>query len=214
MRVAVTRAVVNVTGATAFFGTLFLFVVISHVGLTTALRASGANGGLALLISGGMVLALVAGATAFWNYRAQARLTNLQAERARLALPDGACCVVAKDLRASEMPWRIEDAIIHAAYPKVAQSLGVEGLAIVEFEIGADGKAHTFACLDVWPTRIFYDAAVEALKGAKFVPKEGAQPRFGVSYRVPFTFRIAGQARLRDRGLRARNKFWRLFTES
>src|SRR5262249_44141263 len=126
--------------------------------------------------------------------------------RMRQRLPEGACCVLWKpdehDL-GPEMPWEVVGDI-RARYPKLARRLGVEGYAIVEFEMSAGGVAKSVLVVDAWPSDVFFDAAREALLHARFEPKGDFHVRFGASYRMPFVFRITGAAKLRDAGRRAR----------
>jgi hypothetical protein len=51
---------------------------------------------------------------------------------------------------------------------------------------------------------VFYEAAREAMLRVRFQPRGDIHPRFGASYRMPFVFRIAGAAKLRERGHRAK----------
>lgn len=74
---------------------------------------------------------------------------------------------------------------------------------MLEFEVSAEGRAKNIHCVHAWPSDVFYEAAREALAGARFAPKEGAAVRYGASFRMPFVFRIAGAARLSERGQRA-----------
>jgi TonB family protein len=101
------------------------------------------------------------------------------------------------------MPWDVVGPL-RARYPRLARSLGVEGIAIAEFEVGADGRAKNINCVDAWPSDVFYDAAREALTHARFQPKGDIHVRFGASYKMPFVFRIAGASKARDAGRRAR----------
>lgn len=197
----------SVYAARAFFYVgLFLFVVALQVGITTSLRGMGWGAGLSLLVSGSVVLAVVLGANyAAERYRKR-RAAWREAERQRLGLPDGPCCVVwskaAGGGEEAPMPWDLL-APLRAPYPKLPQRLGVEGVAIVDFEIGVDGAPKHVACVHAWPSDIFFDAASAALKEARFAIKPGETARFGTSYRMPFVFRIAGAAKLRDAGRRA-----------
>lgn len=100
------------------------------------------------------------------------------------------------------MPWDLV-APLRAPYPQLPQRLGIEGYAIVDFEIGADGAPKHIACVDAWPTDLFFEAAATALRQARFAVKPGERARFGASYRMPFVFRISGAAKLQDRGRRA-----------
>jgi TonB family protein len=102
----------------------------------------------------------------------------------------------------ADMPWRVVGEM-HAPYPYLLRRLGVEGYALVDFEIGADGTAKNVHCVDAWPGEMFFQASLHALGEAKFEPKPGVPPRFGATYRMPFVFRIDGASQLRDRGRRA-----------
>jgi TonB family protein len=150
----------------------------------------------------GLVLLLVNFAD-WLRERAAARLEVL---RMRQGLPGGPCCVVWKTSEANEhddaMPWRLIGRM-RARYPKLARRLGVEGDAVVEFEIGAGGVVKNAHCIYAWPSDVFFGAAREALLRARFEPKPDVHVRFGASYRMPFVFRIAGAARLAYGGRRA-----------
>ena len=101
-----------------------------------------------------------------------------------------------------DMPWDVVGPL-RARYPRLARRLGIEGIAIAEFEVGADGRAKNINCVDAWPSDVFYEAAREALQHAKFQPKD-VHVRFGASYKMPFVFRISGASKARDSGRRAR----------
>lgn len=208
MLIWATRTVSTLALRAAFYGGLFLVVAVVHVAVTNALRSAGWSPGLSLFVSGGAVLALVLVLVNFAGYVRARRAASRERTRVRQNLPVGPCCVV---WRASEggsgvgadMPWEIVGDL-HARYPKLARRLGVEGVAVVDFEINAEGAAKNVHCVDVWPSDVFYEAAREALAHARFRPKPDVHPRFGASFRMPFVFRIAGAARLRERGHRAR----------
>lgn len=100
------------------------------------------------------------------------------------------------------MPWRLVGPL-RARYPGLARRLGVEGVAVVEFEVGAGGVVKNAHCVYAWPSDVFFDSAREALMRARFEPKPDMHVRFGASYRMPFLFRIAGAARLAHSGRRA-----------
>jgi TonB family protein len=102
-----------------------------------------------------------------------------------------------------DIPWDVEGQL-RLAYPDVAQRPKIEGVAIVEFQVDPEGRAKNIHCVDVWPAAVFYDAAVDALRAARFKPASARGPRFGPSYRVPFVFRIRGASRRRDTGQRVR----------
>jgi len=188
-----------------FLAVLFLAVVIAQVALTTAIVALGLSSQWALLASGALISLVVAIVVFVLNRRLRQRLKILERERERLALPAGPCCVVAPAGADAPAAW-ILTAPISARFPSVARALGIEGYAIVEFEIGPDGAPRSMHCVDVWPAPICFDAAKEALVEARFAPAPGVQPRFGASFQAPFVFRIRGAAAVRDRGARARTR--------
>jgi len=203
MFVWATRTASVLTARALFYVGLFLFVVVLQVAITSALRSAGWSPPMALLASGAVVLAVVLGANhgaeVLRRQRAQAREALARA----LKLPDGPCCVVwASGEGESAMPWSLT-APLRVPYPALPKRMGVEGVAIVDFEIGVDGAPKHIACVDAWPADIFFEAAATSLRQARFVVKPGATARFGTSFRMPFVFRIAGAAKLKDRGKRA-----------
>ena len=206
MLVRTTRTVSALTLRALFYAGLFVVVALVHVAITTALRSAGWAGGAALLASGAVVLGVVLVLVNAADFLAERRAAARELERVRQGLPSGPCCVIwssAAGEAEEAMPWRPVGAL-RARYPETARRLGVEGVALLEFEINAQGKAKGIHCRDVWPSDVFYHAAREALERAQFEPKGDVHVRFGASFRTPFVFRIAGAAGRRDRGLRAR----------
>ena len=199
------RRVSAVAARALFLSGLFFLVVLAQVTLTTVFMAFGLGGGQALLASGAVISVVVAIAVFILNQRWKRRLDALEAARARFGLPDGPCCVVWRGSADVSMPWLLATPIV-ARFPDVARRLGIEGFAVLDFEIGVDGAPRTINCIDVWPAAIFSEAATEALAAARFTPAPGFAPRFGVSYQVPFVFRIRGAAAVRDRGAHARKR--------
>lgn len=197
MQILVRRASAFAVRTLLLFG-LFVLVVLVQVALTTGLVASGLAGGLALLISGAVICLLVGAGLVVAMTRARRQAETLEADRVRYGLPDGPCCVIWESFEDQTMPWTLAGPI-KAHFPAPARRLGVEGYAIVEFEIGADGVPKGMHCVDVWPAPLFYDAAVAAMGQARFTPIPGLTPRMGASYRVPFIFRIRGATHGRDR---------------
>jgi len=190
-----------------FYAALFLVVVIVHLALTTALRQRGFNGSLSLLISGAAVLVavlLLVQAAAWlrqWLYE-QRELT-----RARLRLPIGPTCLIwqpnSEQAETSPMPWEVIGPM-RARYPSLPRRLGIEGYAIAEFEVGANGRAKNIHLVDAWPSDIFFTSAKEALQHARFQPSLDEHVRYGASYRMPFVFRLATASRLTEKGARAK----------
>ena len=200
-----------------FYAALFGVVVLAHLAITSTLRAQGWGSGAALFAAGAAVLVLVVVITNAAEWLRDRLRERREMQRVKQRLPSGPCCVIwrttpeEKSVRQlidededdhSEMPWDVIGPL-RARYPRLARRLGVEGIAIAEFEVGADGRAKNINCVDAWPSDVFYQAAREALLHAKFQPKD-VHIRFGASYKMPFVFRIAGASKTRDGGRRAR----------
>ncbi len=208
MLISATRTLSAFTLRALFYAGLFVVVVITHLALTGALRAQGWNGGASLFVSGAVVLALVLIAVQGADWLREKRAAHREMQRMRQRLPSGPCCVVWKNLEPAQesedsMPWRLAGAL-RARYPKLARRLGVEGVTVAEFEIGAGGVVKNVHCVYAWPSDVFFEAAREALLRSRFEPKPDVHVRFGASYRMPFVFRIAGASKLQERGARAR----------
>lgn len=207
MLVRTTRTISAFTLRALFYGALFLFVVVVHMALTGALRQLGWGGGVSLFVSGVVVLGLVLALVNLADWMRERRNAAREIQRMRQGLPGGPCCVVWRSAegghRDDAMPWRLA-APLRARYPGLARRLGVEGVAVAEFEVGSDGRAKNVHCVYAWPSDVFYEAAREAIAHARFQPKPDVHVRYGASYRMPFVFRIAGAARLDESGVRAR----------
>lgn len=211
MLVQATRTLSTLTLRALFYAGLFAVVVVLHLALTGALRQQGWGGSAALLVSGASVLGLILLMVNFAEWVREKRAERREMLRIRQGLPAGPCCVVWKSAEPAldedggdeAMPWEISGPL-RARYPKLARRLGVEGVAIVEFEVAAGGKPKNIHCVYAWPSDTFYEAAREALAIAKFQPKPDQHVRFGSSYRMPFVFRIAGASKLNEYGRRAR----------
>ncbi len=207
MLVRATRTLSTWVLRALLYAALFLVVVIVHVGLTSALRQRGWNGSLSLLASGaivlGIVLLLVQGASWLQHWLHQRR----EAARLRLKLPAGPTCLVwtpqPEADGAPSMPWETIGPM-RARYPPLPQRLGIEGYAIAEFEISAQGRAKNIHLVDAWPSDIFFVSAREALLNARFQPSLDEHVRYGASYRMPFVFRLNGTSRLTEKGARAK----------
>ncbi len=206
MLVSATRTVSALTLRAVFYATLFVVVVVLHLSLTGILRAQGLNGGVSLFASGVAVLGLVLLLVNLAEWAREKRAARIEILRMRQGLPSGPCCVVWKTSEAAEsdeaMPWRLVG-VLRARYPKLARRLGIEGVTVVEFEIGAGGVVKNAHCIYAWPSDVFFEAAREALIRARFEPKPDVHVRFGASYRMPFIFRISGAVRLTHSGRRA-----------
>jgi TonB family protein len=205
--VRATRTISALTLRALFYGALFLVVVTVHVALTGAMRAQGWGGGVSQFASGGVVLGLVLALVNAVDWLRERRAAAREIERMRQGLPGGACCVVWRSAGSEAdddaMPWALAGPL-RARYPRLARRLGVEGVAVVDFEVNAEGRAKNVHCAYAWPSDVFFEAAREALLHARFQPKTDAHVRFGACYRMPFVFRIAGAAQLEESGRRAR----------
>jgi TonB family protein len=207
MLVRVTRTASALTLRALFYVGLFAFVVVAHLGLTSVLREQGWSTGAAITGSGAVVLALVLITVNIADWVRERIAGRREMQRVKHRLPAGPCCVVWRENASSSaeegMPWETVGPL-RARYPRLARRLGVEGVAIVEFEVAGDGRAKNIHCVDAWPSDVFYEAAREALMHARFQPRRDEHMRFGASYRMPFVFRIAGATRLKERSRRAR----------
>ncbi len=190
---------------TTFFILLFIGVVVLQGAVVTGLRAAGWSPGAALSLSGVVVLAMVLAVHFAVRFLRQREEKRLDQQRQALGLPHGPCCVVWTPGPQEQIPWDV-DGQFQLNYPPAAQQLKVEGVAVVEFQVGPDGLAKNIHCVDVWPAPVFYDAAVTAIRAARFKPATERGPRFGPSYRVPFVFRIRGASRRPDAGHRVKAK--------
>jgi len=208
MLISATRTISALTLRGLFYAALFVAVVILHLSLTGILRAQGWNGGFSLFASGAVVLGLVLVVVNLADWVREKRASHVEIQRMRQGLPGGPCCVVWKTGDAAgepedAMPWQLAGPL-RARYPKLARRLGVEGVAVVDFEVGAGGVVKNAHCVYAWPSDVFFEAAREALLRARFEPKPETHVRFGASYRMPFVFRIAGASELADVGVQAR----------
>jgi TonB family protein len=208
MLVSATRTVSTFTLRALFYIALFIVVVAAHLAITGALRAQDWEAGTAQLVSGGSVLALVIVLMQITEWLRDRLAEHREMQRVRQRLPSGPCCVVWKTSEApaeseDTMPWQLSGTL-RARYPALARRLGVEGVAIAEFEVGTGGVVKNVHCAYAWPSDVFFDSAREALLRAKFEPKPDVHVRFGASYKMPFVFRINGASKLTDHGRRAR----------
>lgn len=208
MLISATRTVSALTMRALFYGGLFVVVVILHLSLTNALRAQGWDASASLLTSGAAVLGLVLVLVNVAEWARERLAAYREIQRVKQRLPSGPCCVIWKNVEPAQesedsMPWEVIGPL-RARYPKLARRLGIEGVAVAEFEIGAGGVVKNVHCIHAWPSDVFFDAAREALLIARFQPRGDQHVRFGASYRMPFVFRIAGASKLRERGRRAR----------
>lgn len=205
MLVQATRTASALTLRALFYGALFVVVVAAHLAGTAALRAQGVPGAIAIAVAGALVLGFVLVLVNIAEWVRERLAARRELLRLRQGLPAGPCCAVVPraDGLGESMPWEVVGAM-RARYPKLARRLGVEGYAIADFEVSAEGRAKNVHCIDAWPSDVFFEAAREALLHAQFQMKLDEHPRFGASYRMPFVFRIAGATRLKERGARAR----------
>lgn len=201
MRVSATRTISAYALGAAFLTCLFLVVVLAQIAVVSALRGAGLGGGAALSIAGAVVFAAVMALNHGVRTLRRRALLAREAARAAHALPDGPCCVIWRGRGEAEFPFELEGDV-SVIYPGVARRLGIEGVAVVDFEIGADGAPKNLHPVDSWPTPLFYEAAAAGLREARFRPRDPSKAWRGPSYRMPFVFRLRGAARVRDTGRR------------
>jgi TonB family protein len=207
MLVRATRTLSTLILHALFYTALFLLVVVVHVALTSALRQQGWNGSLSLLASGAAVLFLVLALVQAADWVRQWRHERRELKRFRLKLPAGPMCVIWKPPPeadgAATMPWEVIGPM-RARYPSLPRRLQVEGYAITEFEVSADGRAKNIHLVDAWPSDIFFVSAKEALEHARFQPSLDEHVRYGATYRMPFVFRLKGTSQLMEKGAHAK----------
>jgi len=74
-------------------------------------------------------------------------------------------------------------------YPDVAKSIGIDGLVILEAEIGIDGIAQDIKAIQ----KLGYgcdEAAINALKASKFSPAKRGRTPVAVKIQIPYRFRL------------------------
>jgi TonB family protein len=184
--------------------------VVAHLGFTGALRAQGWSSSASLFTSGAGVLALVVILVNLADWLRQQRAAWRERARIKQGLPEGPCCVVWRagaqavdDDDEKGMPWEVAGPL-RARYPSLARRMGVEGVAVVDFEVAAGGRVKNVHCVYAWPSDVFYEAAREAMLRVRFEPKGDVHVRFGASYKMPFVFRISGAAKVKQAWRRAR----------
>ncbi|MBL8549543.1 MAG: energy transducer TonB [Hyphomonadaceae bacterium] len=172
--------------------TLFVIVVVLEIGLSTGLLALGLNSAAAFTLAGVVVLTVVLSLNWFLRSIRVERARGREAARKRNELPDGPCCLVLEGPdEPPPLPWDLRKPI-RTRYPPLARRLGVEGIAVAAFEIGADGRAKGVRCVESWPSDMFFRAASSALKGARFRPPQGRSAQLSATYQLPFVFRLGG----------------------
>jgi protein TonB len=90
----------------------------------------------------------------------------------------------------TEVPPRAES-LVQPAYPESARKAGVEGKAIVEVTVGADGVMRRCSLVVSSGNAQLDEAALQAVHVSKFAPgtKDGNPVEMKV--RVPFQFKLA-----------------------
>lgn len=202
MRVSATRTISTYAVGVTLMAGLFISVVAAQILVVSGLRGMGLGGGPALAVSGAVILGTVFALRYMLRVLRARALASREAARIAHALPEGPCCVIWRAGSVADFPFELEGEV-SVIYPKAARRLSIEGFAVVDFEVAANGAAKNLHMVDVWPSRLFYDAAVEALQRARFTPRDPSKAWRGPSYRMPFVFRIRGAARVRDKGRKA-----------
>lgn len=190
MLVTATRTLWALTLRAVFYGLLFLVVVVVHLAITGALRQQGLGGAFALTVSGAVVLGVVLLSLAAAELLKEREAAAWEAARAKQGLPEGPCCVLGEWSDDEEAMQWAPVAPLTPTYPKVAQRFGIEGVAVLDFEVSAEGRAKAIQRVDSWPTEGFFKAARRALREAQFEPKPDIHARYGEVFRMSFVFRL------------------------
>jgi TonB family protein len=187
MLISAARRAFELTRTALVLVLVFVLVAALNGALSVALRGAGLGVGPALLISGAVVFAAVVGGWAgYRTARASESLRDMR-NRERLGLPSGPYCLAWRE-HERDPDWRALQPV-RVRYPRLARRYGLEGLAIVAFEIGEDGRVGSIRTIECWPAPMFRDAVVAALKQARFAPGKR-------SYQMPFVFRLRGGERV------------------
>lgn len=194
MRVSATQKAFDFTVGAGFLALVFVGVLVMQSAVTGGLRSVGVPGGTAQFASGAIVFGTVVGGFALITGYVALMRARAEMERARMRLPEGPCCVLWREGEgavgqdgaaappfAPERPLRVR-------FPPLARRFGIEGVAVAEFEIAADGRAREIRCIDAWPSTVFFTAAKSALQRARFAAE--VAPTGPVRLRMPFVFRI------------------------
>lgn len=193
MLISASRALSGLMLRALFYAALFTAVVLVHAAVTGALSRQGLPGALAQTGSGAVVLGLVLLALGAADRIGEKRREALEAARVKYRMP-GPCCVVWRDGEGENLSqWDLVGRL-QARYPSILRRMGVEGVAVIDFEVSPEGRAKNLRCIHAWPTDTFYEAASDALLRARFEPKPDIHVRYGESYQLPFVFRLRGEA--------------------
>lgn len=190
MLVTATRTIWALTRRVLSLSVLFLVVVFVHLAITGALRQQGLGGAFALTVSGAVVLGVVLLSIAAAELLKEREAAAWEAARAKQGLPEGACCVLGEWIDDEEAMQWAPVAPLAPTYPRVAQRFGIEGVAVVDFEVNAEGRAKAIQCVDAWPTEAFFKAARRTLRETQFEPKPDIHARYGDVFRMSFVFRL------------------------
>lgn len=190
MLVTATRTLWALTLRALFYCVLFLLVVVVHFAITSALREQGLGGAFALTVSGAIVLGIVLLALAMSDLLKEREAAAWEAARVRQGLPEGPCCVLGDWTDDEEAMQWAPVAPLTPRFPRLAQHFGIEGVAVIDFEVNAQGRAKALQRVDSWPTEAFFKAARRALREARFQPKPDVHARYGEVFRMSFVFRL------------------------
>lgn len=195
MRVSSTQKAFDFTVGALFLALVFVVVLILQGAVTGGLRSAGMPFGAAQFASGAIVFGTVVGGFALVTGYVALMRARAEMERARMRLPDGPCCVLWRDEEgegagagAAGAPPFTPQRPLQVRFPPLARRFGIEGVAVAEFEIAADGRAQEIRCIDAWPSTVFFTAAKAALQRARFAAD--VSPTGPVRLRMPFVFRI------------------------
>jgi len=106
----------------------------------------------------------------------------------------------------NEVPPKAEN-LVQPAYPEEARKAGVEGTAIVEVAIGADGAVLACSLTASSGNSSLDQAALGAAKSSKFAPGTKDGKKVEMKVKVPFQFKLGDGAK-ESRGQTTGGTYW------
>ena len=111
-----------------------------------------------------------------------------------------------KPAASNEVPPKAES-LVRPAYPEEARKAGVEGKAIVEVTVGADGVMRRCSLVVSSGNAQLDEAALQAVHVSKFAPGTKDGKKVEMKVKVPFQFKLGDGAK-ESRGQTTGGTYW------